>query len=51
MMTPPIAMIGAAIEQRAGHHHQHLHLLHVVGDAGDQRRRAEVVDLLAREAR
>ena len=27
---------------RGGHLHQHLHLLHVVGAAGDQRRRAEV---------
>ena len=29
---------------------QHLHLLHVVGDAGDERRRAERVDLPRREA-
>src|SRR5665648_583286 len=32
------------------HEHHHLHLLHVVGGAGDQRRRAEVVDLGLREA-
>ncbi len=30
---------------RAGEHDQHLHLLHVVGDAGDQRRCAEAPDL------
>ena len=36
-------------EQRARHQHEHLHLLHVVGDARDQRRRAELADLLRRE--
>ena len=34
----------------AGHHHQELHLLDVVGDPGDERRRAEAADLPGREA-
>ena len=35
---------------RRRHHDEHLHLLHVVGDAGDQRRRAERADLACRVA-
>ncbi len=35
--------------QREGQQHQHLDLLDVVGGPGDQRRRAEVPDLLGRE--
>ena len=45
--TPPTIMIGADDRDRAGHQHQHLHLLHVVGVAGDQRRRAELLHLAA----
>ena len=36
-------------EQGARHQHEHLHLLHVVGDAGDQRRCAELAHLAGRE--
>ena len=50
MMMPPTHMIGADDHQREGHQHQHLHLLDVVGGAGDQRRRAELADLAGREA-
>ena len=35
---------------RRRHHDEHLHLLHVVGDARDQRRRAERADLAGRVA-
>ena len=49
MITPPIASIGAEIISVAEHLHQHLHLLHVVGVAGDQRRRPELADLALRE--
>ena len=49
MMMPPTHMIGADDHQRAGHQHQHLHLLDVVGVAGDQRRRAELADLAGGE--
>ena len=38
-------------EHRARHQHEHLDLLHVVGVAGDQRRRAEPVDLAGGERR
>ena len=46
---PPTIMIGTVDRHRAGHQHEHLHLLHVVGVAGDQRRRAELRDLAAGE--
>ena len=36
-------------EERAGHEDEDLHLRHVVGDAGDQRRRAVRGDVLGRE--
>ena len=49
MMMPPTHMIGAATIMRAAQHDEHLHLLHVVGVAGDQRRRAEVRDLAGGE--
>ena len=49
MMTPPTMVIGAATSIVQDHEHEHLHLLHVVGDAGDERRRPEVADLLGRE--
>ncbi len=35
--------------QREGQQHQHLDLLHVVGGAGDQRRRAELAHLAGGE--
>ena len=37
-------------QHRAAHQHEHLHLLHVVGVAGDQRRRAEPGHLAGGEA-
>ena len=36
-------------EQGARHQHEHLHLLDIVRDPGDQRRRAERADLAGRE--
>ena len=45
MITPPTAMIGAATIIVRGHDDEHLHLLHVVGGAGDQRRRPELREL------
>ena len=36
---------------RGDHHDEHLHLLHVVRDASDQRRRSEAADLAGRELR
>src|SRR5690606_31422024 len=37
-------------QHRAAEHHQHLDLLHIVGDPGDERRRTELGDLPAGEA-
>ncbi len=45
MTMPPTHMIGADDHQRERHQREHLHLLHVVGRPGDQRRRPEVADL------
>ena len=41
MITPPTIVIGAATSSVQAITTEHLHLLHVVGDAGDQRRRPE----------
>ena len=48
---PPTIMIGAATNSVQRHQDEHLHLLHVVGDAGDQRRCAELADLARRRSR
>ena len=48
-ITPTTIVIGAAMAIVARHHDEHLHLLHVVRDAGDQRRRTERADLAGRE--
>ena len=49
MKMPPTMLIGAETMHRQRHEHDHLHLGHVVGVAGDQRRRAELGDLLRGE--
>ena len=49
MMMPPIAIIGAK-SISAEEPHERLHLLDVVGIAGDQRRGAEAADLALGEA-
>ena len=49
MITPTTMRDRCRDRHRAGHHHQHLHLLHVVGDAGDERRGTERADLASRE--
>ena len=50
MTTPPMTVTGRRQGQVGRHHDQHLDLLDVVGDPGDERRGAEAVDLPGREA-
>ena len=50
MMTPPIARIGRDDHHVQAHQDDHLDLLDVVRVAGDERRRAEAVELGLREA-
>ncbi len=51
-MIDPITMVsGDGDHHRGGEHDEHLDLLDVVGDAGDQRRCAELADLSGRVRR